>query len=191
MPLPFSLQLLEGWFEPDHYFQRFGRPDSELLLDALICSGSLTRHLEGRSGQVVKIRLKKQTLIPDWLENPTLWGVRHRLPPDDRILSRNAWLELAGQDWVFAHSQVAVSGLVREARQEIELGAEPLGSLFLQREGLVEREALELAQALIPELACHIGMDEGMSFWCRRSLFRVNGIVRARILELFLPPLMV
>lgn len=190
MSVPFLLQPLEAWSSPEHLFQTFRAPDASSLRAALVCMGSLTRHLEAQSGQTVHIRLENQTHLSAWKEDAILWDTQHTLPPESDVLSRNAWLVLAHQERVFAHSQVALTHVSREAREAIERGQEPLGSLFLAHEGPVDRSSLELTLASIPELARRLDQEMDTRYWCRRSLFHVNHGIRARILEIFLPPLL-
>lgn len=190
MPLPFFPRLLRDWLPPERFFQMSGVPDSPRLHAALNCMGSLTRHLEEQTGQTVRIRLESQGPILASEEDSILWDSEHALPPDGTILSRNAWLILAGRERLFAHSQVVMVALPMEAREAVERGEEPLGSLFLEREGCVERSGLELARAYVPDLAHRLGQETDTLYWCRRSLFCVNHVTRARILEIFLPSLM-
>ncbi|MBF0463419.1 MAG: chorismate lyase [Magnetococcales bacterium] len=189
MSHPFLPQLIKGWLPPDLFFQQFGTPDSPRLHDALRCTSSLTRYLERQTQQTVRVRLAGQSPIVDAAGDAILWTGQQNLPAADAILVRDAWLLLADQAWIFAHSQVTVDHLAAEARAAIERGEEPLGSLFLEREGQVERTDLELALAEVPALASHLGHATGQRYWCRRSLFRVNQSIRARIFEIFLPVL--
>ena len=190
MSHPFLPHLLRGWLPPEAFFQRFGMPDSPRLCAALRCTDSLTRYLEAQTRQTVRVRIENQTPIVEAQDDAMLWHGSHGLLlPDRAMLVRNAWLLLADQAWIYAHSQVAVDHLTAEAKAAIEQGEEPLGSLFLEREGPVERTDLELAEAQVPDLARHLGQAEAQRYWCRRSLFRVNHAVRARIFEIFLPVL--
>ena len=189
MSQPFLPHLLHGWLPPDAFFQQFGAPESPRLRAALSCTDSLTRYLEQQTRQIVRIRLESQTPVVDGEEN-SLWDHQQQLPPDSAILARSVWLLLGDQPWLYAHSQVAMDQLSAAAMAAIERGDEPLGSLFLEREGCVQRTDLELAIAHIPDLARHLGEDEQQAYWCRRSLFRVNQNVRARIYEIFLPALL-
>ena len=191
MPIPFFPRLLEDWLPPERLFQTSALPDSPRLCAALNCTGSLTRYLQEQTGQTVRIRLESQEpMLEEGEEDALLWDTCHTLPPDSKILARNAWLVLADQEWLFAHSQVAMAALPIEAREAIEQGEEPLGSLFLEREGSVERSGLELARAYIPDLAHHLGQQTDSIYWCRRSLFCVNHGIHARIFEIFLPALL-
>ena len=191
MSQPFLPQLLRGWLPPERYFRQFGAPVSLRLRGALSCTESLTRYMEEQTGQGVQVRLESQTPLVNGPWDAILWDHQQRLPPDSVILARSAWLHLAEREWLYAyaHSQVAVDHLSAAARAAIERGEEPLGSLFLEREGPVERTDLELAEAHVPELACHLGHASDRLYWCRRSLFRVNRVIRARIFEIFLPDL--
>ncbi|MEO5364709.1 MAG: chorismate pyruvate-lyase family protein [Magnetococcus sp. DMHC-8] len=190
MSHPFLPQLPHDWWSPEECFRRFGLPDSLRLQGALCCTDSLTRHLEQQTGQTVSIRLESQLPVLDGQAESCLWDRQHALPPDSVILARSAWLVLGEREWVYAHSQVAVDRLPVAARAAVERGAEPLGSVFLEREGRVERTDLELTRAVVPELARHLGDGAAQTYWCRRSLFRVDQAIRARIFEIFLPDLL-
>ena len=189
MPLPFFPRFKNGWQAPDLALRRFGGKLAVSFQSALLCQGSLTRYLEALVQQPVGVRVESQESAWDWQAAPPLWDdCPTPEPQKGEIFLRNAWLELGGQAWVFAHSQVAVADLPPAARQAIERGREPLGPLFMNREARVERQGLQLARAHIPELAARLECPAEQVFWCRRSLFRVNGSLRARILELFLMP---
>ncbi|MBF0401507.1 MAG: chorismate lyase [Magnetococcales bacterium] len=190
MRQPFLPQLLKGWLPVDAYFKRFGLPHSPRLQAALSCTDSLTRHLETESHQTVRVRLEHQAPMLDDADESSLWDQQQRLPPQSMILARSVWLLLEDQARLYAHSQVAIDQLSPAAKTAIEQGDEPLGSLFLAHEGKVERTDLELAEAHIPDLAARLGHESNQSYWCRRSLFRVNHEIRARIYEIFLPLLL-
>lgn len=190
MSLPFIPRLTRGWLPPERFFKTFGEPNSSRLRVALSCTGSLTRHLEKQTGQTVQVRLESQAEVLAWEELSLLWDRCYFLPPESNILSRNAWLLFSGQVRIFAHSQVAVTKLPQKTREAIEQGDEPLGPLFLEREASVARTELELATAHVASLAQHLGQNMDTLYWCRRSLFRVNNDIRARIFEIFLPDLL-
>ena len=190
MPQPFLPQLLKGWLPPEAFFQQFGAPESLGVRGALSCTDSLTRYLEEQTQQTVRIRLESQMPLVAGQGDSILWDRQQKLPANSSILARSAWLLLAQQPWLYAYSQVAVAQLSPEARGAIEQGEEPLGSLFLQRDGSVERTDLELAEARIPDLSCHLRQKDDQKYWCRRSLFRVDQVIHARIFEIFLPDLL-
>ena len=183
--LPYLPKLLQGWLPPERFFETYDGDVSIRM--ALACTGSLTRYLEEQTGHMVQLKIESQELLSTWEGNARLWNKCHALPENGMMLSRNAWLLLAGQERIFAHSQVVISALPLEVKLAIEQGEEPLGSLFLEREGSVERVDLELAGAHVPDLAVRLGHKADLVFWCRRSLFCVNHQTRARILEIFLP----
>ncbi|MEO5349625.1 MAG: chorismate pyruvate-lyase family protein [Magnetococcus sp. YQC-3] len=190
MPQPFLPNLLEAWQSPGRYFAQHGAPDSLRLRAALSCTDSLTRLLEEQTGQSVRVRLESQGPLQEGGVNSILWAKQLQLVSQSPVLARSVWLMLGEQLCLYAHSQVAVDQLSAAARRAIELGEEPLGSLFLEREGPVERTDLELAEAHVPDLSARLGHAGEQRYWCRRSLFRVNGTVRARIFEIFLPVLL-
>ena len=188
MPLPFAIAFPHGWRQPEPFLAAHGDRLTGLMGEALCCNGSLTRHLEKQAGHPVRVRLEGQERIPEWAAEPALWNGGPPPSSGGDVLLRNAWLELAGRDWVFAHSQVAVAGLTDADLRVIDQGEAPLGSLFLDRDDQVRRPELELALARSPELAARLGQPPEQPFWCRRSHLQVNGIFRARILEVLLSP---
>ncbi|MBF0176441.1 MAG: chorismate lyase [Magnetococcales bacterium] len=156
------------------------------LQQALVCDGSLTRHLETTTGKPLRVRLERQTLRPSWQENLVLWQGLPQLPVGKEILVREAWLSIARKDLIFAHSEMLLDGLAQVVRSAVEQGEEPLGMVFQERDGEVSRQHLELARVRAPELALRAGMLPHHPFWCRRSLFLTGSVMRARILEMFL-----
>ncbi len=188
MPLPFPMHFPHGWKPPEPFLALHGGDLGATMREALRCDDSLTRHLERLAGETARVRLESQELVPAWVEDAALWN-GDQPPPAGEVLLRNAWLELAGRDWIFAHSQVAMTDLADSARRVIDQGVEPLGSLFLERDGPVTRQGLELALAHSPALAARLEQPAERLFWCRRSRLQVNGHFRARILELFPFPL--
>ena len=190
MRLPFVPHLLQEWLPPDRFFQTVCAPESSHLRDALSCTSSLTHYLEQHSGQTVKIRLDSQEPVLEREESSIVWQGYHTLPLEGTVLSRNVWLVLAGRERLFAHSEVAIFDLSAEERAVIERGEEPLGSHFLERGCLVARSRLELTGAIIPDLAHRLDQESDTLYWCRRSLFHVNQGIRARIFEIYLPPLL-
>jgi chorismate-pyruvate lyase len=189
MPHFFTLQLLNPWQEPDIRLKGLTAGLSPALHSALICTGSLTRHLENMLKQTVDVQIIHQDSQSDWEHNPTLWSKQHTLVAKKGVTMRSAWLQAGGENIIFAHSQLAIDNLSSSTRQAIKEGKLPLGSLLLQGENAIERQQLELAQAMIPDLADKIDGDKNRVFWCRRSLFLVNGAVSARIIEIFLTDL--
>lgn len=183
----FLPHLLKGWLPPDAFFKQFGAPPSPRLRAALCCTDSLTRYMEKETRQTVRVRLESQTPVSGGQEHSVLWDRQQQLPPESIILSRRVWLLLEDRAWLYAHSQVAIDQLSTAARVAIEQGEEPLGTLFIEHEGRVARTDLELAEAYIPDLAAQLGHARDHCYWCRRSLFRVNHEIRARIFEIFLP----
>ncbi len=189
MPHFFSLRLLNEWQHPEAGLEPLTAALSPTMRDALVCTGSLTRHLEDLLGETIEVRIIDQDHQSRWEHNPTLWGSQHTLDSDRGVTLRSAWLRVGDKKILLAHSQLAIETLSESTRQAIDEGRLPLGSLLLQEENALERQKLELARAVIPDLARQLGEDEDRVFWCRRSLFLVNGAVSARILEIFLTDL--
>jgi chorismate-pyruvate lyase len=186
MPHLYTLKLLDPWQKPEAVLQSRGKDYSPSMHAALKCRGSLTTHLEAQFKQMVEVQLINQEHNLDWEDNPTLWSKKHTWASKKAVTMRNVWLQIGGENILFAHSQLALNSLTTPTSQAIKEGRLPLGSLLLQSENAIERQLLEIAQAVIPDLAIKIGCDQKRVFWCRRSLFLVNGTVTARILEVFL-----
>ncbi|MBF0625762.1 MAG: DUF98 domain-containing protein [Magnetococcales bacterium] len=189
----FPVQLLDEWRSPEAALATGGDPHAPPLSApfraALACTGSLTRHLERTLGWPVGVRLEYQELRPAWDSRLDCWDGHQALPPGDQdVLVREAWLEVDGRDRVLAHSEMMLEGLSAAKRQAIEAGQVPLGALFLEWDGGVTRQQLELSRCRNPALAARLGRPADHPFWCRRSLFHSGGRLRARILELFLEP---
>ncbi|MBF0142325.1 MAG: chorismate lyase [Magnetococcales bacterium] len=186
MALPFTIDLRGDWFPAARLASVAGTmltvPDRAVLT----CSGSLTRHLEESWGRPVGVRLAGQRVVAALMGEGPHWGEGHRPPGPGPVLLRDAWLDDGLQERVFAHSQMAVAALPEPIRAAIQQGERPLGTLFTEQELSVQRALLELARARVPYLAGFLGVDEGRLFWCRRSLFAVDGKPQARILEIFL-----
>lgn len=182
MPLPFVLHIAQGWSSPGSFLQ--AGEFTPALAAALGCAGSLTRHLQRITAQPVAVRLLSHVVLPQ--EADPLWQGLEPLPQAGELLHRDAWLEINGQAWVFAHSQLTLDGLPQAMRREIERGEQPLGALFLEHEETLERHGLQLAWVTAPELARQVGLPDHQRFPARRSLLRAGGAVRARILEIFL-----
>jgi chorismate-pyruvate lyase len=186
MPHLYTLQLVKPWQQPDVLLDNPSIECSPNLHSTLKCTGSLTSHLENQFKQTVEIQLINQEHHQDWEENPNLWSKQHTFDAKKGVTIRNVWLQVGGENILFAHSQLALNSLTASTSHDIKEGRLPLGSLLLQSENAIERQLLEITQAVIPDLAIDIGSDEDRVFWCRRSLFLINGAVSARILEVFL-----
>ncbi|MBF0194559.1 MAG: chorismate lyase [Magnetococcales bacterium] len=186
MPHLYTLQLLNPWQQPEVLLENPALGCSADLKSALKCTGSLTSHLENQFKQTVEIQLINQEHSQDWENNPNLWSKKHTFESKKGVTLRNVWLQVGGDNILFAHSQLALNSLTSSTRQDIKAGRLPLGSLLLQSENAIERQLLEISQAIIPDLATDIGSAKDRVFWCRRSLFLINGAVSARILEVFL-----
>lgn len=182
----FTVRIQEGWLPPDDMLTRHEEGLEPVLREALACPGSLTRHLEQLWKQPVGVRLEGQSAMSGWLEDASLWNGDYQLPVRGLILHRDAWITCGGRDRVFAHSQLAVGDLSQEMRRSIDTGDRPLGAIFLEQELSVVREQLELARVQVPEVARRQGVPDQTTFWCRRSLLSVSGVLQARIMELFL-----
>ncbi|MBF0136034.1 MAG: chorismate lyase [Magnetococcus sp. DMHC-1] len=183
-----SLQILETWQDCATLAAKSAAFSAlnVAFRNALTCTGSLTRHLESALGEPLRVRLEQQSLRQEWQDDPILWNGSHHLPTGEEILVRDAWLSIRQQDVIFAHSEMVLAGLAPELRTAVDQGAEPLGLLFQGQAGDVRRQRLELARALVPELARRTGLPVDQIFWCRRSLFMAGNVLRARILELFI-----
>lgn len=181
--------------EPSESWQSPGRlrlPPPPLG-DALAWEGSLTRFLQSRFRVAVGVVLERQEYrdgIRDaWPEGPESvpWPEVYRLPAGRTVLLRDAFLLLGRQPVVFAQSLIRLDGLPPALQQAVAEGEKPLGGLFLAQEQEIHRDHLEVSQGLLPRLSDRLAFPSSQPLWRRRSLFRVGGEVRARILETFLP----
>ncbi|MEO5378619.1 MAG: chorismate pyruvate-lyase family protein [Magnetococcus sp. DMHC-6] len=176
---------MQNWQAPEDLFDGFEDGPSGDLRSLLACSTSLTRYLERYWGKPVGIQLENQMVVPQWEENPPVWGVEHQLPVTGEVLLRNAWLTVNGKKKIFAQSQVAIHFLSESVRAGMEQGQIPLGSLFQESDEVVSRHRLQLTKARVSGpffQGENFALDH--IFWCRRSLFAVNGAPWARILEI-------
>ncbi|MBF0183849.1 MAG: chorismate lyase [Magnetococcales bacterium] len=183
----FVMQPLHGWLVPEEYFAAFGKPVRKQLCAALSCRDSLTRYLEQSGQKPVRIRVQKQAYHTIDDSDNFMWAAQQTLPIGTTILSRSAWLLQQEREQLFAYSEVVMAQLTEAARNALELGDEPLGSLFLERDGLVQRSDVQIAECRIDHPALPFTTEGQQTYWCRRSLFQVNQKIRARILEIFLP----
>ncbi|MEO5340614.1 MAG: hypothetical protein H7837_08870 [Magnetococcus sp. MYC-9] len=189
MTQPYLPQILRGWLPPEQFFLQFECAISGQLRAALCCAESLTHHLQQHTEKLIRLRLESQVPIVRREGDSALWRGHRVLSVDGEFLARSAWLVVDQEVGLYAYSEIAVAELTAEARDAVVLGEEPLGSLFMEREGPVGRTELELAEATIPDLAVCLRHRPGQKYWCRRSLFQVNRMIRARIYEIFLPSL--
>ncbi|MBF0164750.1 MAG: chorismate lyase, partial [Magnetococcales bacterium] len=158
--------------------------------EMLASTDSLTRRLENLTGLPSRVRLEEQSQSPAESATHEPWDPAWLATPESEpILIRAAWLRLGDVEMVFAHSRLSLAGMDPRIQQAIEVGDQPLGSLFLARDEQVERRHLQLAACRAPVLAERIGRNPGQPFILRRSLFLVAGQPRGRILELFLTDL--
>ncbi|MBF0213974.1 MAG: chorismate lyase [Magnetococcales bacterium] len=189
MSLPFPLQLLTPWLAPDPFPVLADLPVAPRFQELLSSTDSLTRRLERLTGLSSRVRLADQSpcsALRDREEGGRLWSPEYRIPDSGIDLDRKVWLTFGERDLLFAHSQLALSGMAPAVRQAIERGEEPLGSLFLARDAQVNRLHLMLAVCHAPALAQAARLPEAHRFIVRRSLFLVAGESCGRILELFL-----
>ncbi|MBF0160639.1 MAG: DUF98 domain-containing protein, partial [Magnetococcales bacterium] len=181
MSLPFALQFQHGWQSPHPLLLQYQATLTEPLRASLLHTGSLTDYLEQLWQQPVVVRLEQQqvatALAVSGPDDP-VWSGYPLLDSSAGLLSRAAWLQVAGQDRLFASSQLALAGLSQSLRDRIERGQQPLGTLFLEQAAAVARERLELALVTAPQLAQRLDRSEEQLFWCRRSLFHA-GTARA------------
>ncbi|MBF0590014.1 MAG: DUF98 domain-containing protein [Magnetococcales bacterium] len=182
-----SLQFEDPWQSSESLLQRRGDTLSELSCAALVCSDSLTMALEELYGAPVTLRQVRQGEPPEQMADAdSLWRDGPPSPEGDEILARQAWLDVGGIAQVFAHSELSGALFSPTLRRDLSLGETPLGMMFLDRDRPVTRHALELARARVPQVAMALGVAEETLFWCRRSLFRVDGESCGRIVEIFL-----
>ncbi|OSM01377.1 chorismate--pyruvate lyase family protein [Magnetofaba australis] len=181
MPAP-ALQFDQHWDDPQTLLAQRGEGLNADWRALLGCEGSLTAALQAHYGAPVLVSLVGQVVMDDAAAEPAgVWDDALQLPFGARHLARDAWLNSPGHLRVFAHSQILLDGLDADTQAQIEQGVKPLGGLFLAQQASVRRTGLALALASAPQL----GLDQPV--WCRRSIFVVNEIPRARILELFAP----
>ncbi|MBF0124142.1 MAG: chorismate lyase [Magnetococcales bacterium] len=185
MSLPFTLQFHHHWHSPPRLLEQHHERVPERLEAALLYTGSLTGYLERLWQQPVVVHLQRQYIQATLDDDERLWSGYPPLDCAVGVLSRVAWLQVAGQERLVAASQLSLAGLPESLRGEIENGQRPLGALFLEQAAEVARDHLQLALARAPELAQRLGEPSEQLFWCRRSLFRA-GEARARIIEVFL-----
>ncbi|MBF0613622.1 MAG: chorismate lyase [Magnetococcales bacterium] len=186
MSLPFSLQFITPWLTPSPFPVLADLSIARHYQVMLASTDSLTRRLEDLTGVASRVRLEHQSCGTLEADDGEVWGPEYRLPAPQPLLVRHAWLTLGVNDWVFAHSELALSSFSVEIRRAVEQGAEPLGTLFLARDASVERLHVCLAACHAPELARRAGFQSDHVFVARRSLFLVTGQVCGRIVELFL-----
>ncbi|MBF0160091.1 MAG: chorismate lyase [Magnetococcales bacterium] len=189
MSLPFVLQFRHPWQSPHPLLIQHQATLADPLRAALLHAGSLTDYLEQLWQQPVVVRLEQQqvaTALAVSDSDDPVWSGYPLLDSSAGLLSRAAWLHVAGRDRLFASSQLALAGLSQSLRDRIERGQQPLGTLFLEQAASVARERLELALVTAPQLAQRLDQPAEQLFWCRRSLFYA-GTARARIVEIFLP----
>ncbi|MEO5365003.1 MAG: 4-hydroxybenzoate octaprenyltransferase [Magnetococcus sp. WYHC-3] len=153
--------------------------------------GSLTRRLERDLGGAVQVQVLPHAagFLP---ATGSLWGELFPQEGAEPSQQRQAWLTVRGRRRVFAHSQVLLGDLPAQEREAILAGRTPLGAVFSADGAGVSRRQMEYCLARVPGLALALGRSAQRPFWCRRSLFLVQGHVRARIVEIFLekPPMM-
>lgn len=195
-------QFLAAWLPPSTYLSRCGTElptPSVPMREMLCCQGSLTRELEAHFGQPVTVQLDSQEWVSpetaDTLpstydpDGPPVWDQQLSLPQSAPVLIRNAWLIVAGRHCFFAHSQVTAHDLPAPLQHAIEQGITPLGALFSSwntppQPERIDRPELTLTVIRRPGLAVRCGLPPDHLFPSRRSLLRVDGILRARILEM-------
>ncbi|MEO5347169.1 MAG: chorismate pyruvate-lyase family protein [Magnetococcus sp. YQC-9] len=190
MSFSFPLLPLTEWFPPEPFPDLSGIAIATRFRELLASTDSLTRRLERLTGLESRVRIEEQSVqqSASAVDEP-LWDARYRLPGEEAVLTRNAWLRLGSEELVFAHSQLALNGMDPPIRSAIVAGDQPLGSLFLARDEQVERRHLQLAACRAPGLAARIARNPDHPFIVRRSLFLVAGVPCGRILELFLTDL--
>lgn len=189
MTLPFPLLPLTPWHPPDPFPELADLVIAPRYRELLASTDSLTRRLENLTGLPSRVRLEEQTRSTTGAESGDPWDPDWLATGSAPFLIRAAWLRLGDLEMVFAHSRLSLAGMDPHVQQAIEVGDQPLGSLFLARDEQVERRHLQLSACRAPALAERLGRDADLPFILRRSLFLVAGQPRGRILELFLTDL--
>lgn len=186
---PFGqLRFLDPWSDPGELIAERGEDLDRSLREMLLCTESLTQRLETLFNREVTVKIEGSHLsVGEWPEECELWGCLNPPSSSSGIILRNAWLCLGSTFKLFAHSQLSMEDITLEDRQNIEKGQQALGYLFLEKNGRLEREGLCLRRAEIQNPSLFGAFNTKTTFWCRRSLFHVNGQLRARILEIFPP----
>ncbi|WP_130470076.1 chorismate--pyruvate lyase family protein [Candidatus Magnetaquicoccus inordinatus] len=180
------LSSLKEWLTPHEYFNKFAFPATHNLELALKCNKSLTKFLENLLNTNISVSVENQEELKPNLNRTELWG-KVSIPENSPIIARSAWLISNNKRVIYAYSEIAVTMLDRSAKSAIESKIEPLGSLFLNRANDVERTNIKVTQAKNVNLSLVLSLDLNTVFWCRRSLFRVDHQLSARILEIYLP----
>lgn len=185
-PSPFaSITFLDPWCPPDDLLSQEGQHLEPPLRDLLQWRGSLTQRLEDIIGQRVELQLINHAHLSSWPNDDGVWPDPTSATAAGAILVRNAWLVLGGKRIVFAHSQIVLSDLPEADRQSIVAGHQALGYFFMEKNSQLKRENLQLNRMICqnsPILSQFCGANP---CWCRRSMFYVNDLLRARILEIF------
>lgn len=187
-PSPLSgIQFLASWSDPMPFSNPQDLPISEEIRDLLHWEGSLTQRLEEVTGGKITLQLLNHDIVSAWPDSVHFAGTFATSPPVTNILVRDAWLLVDGKRLVFAHSQLVLNDLPHRDREAILAGQQALGHLFMENQDRLSRVHLQLNRLQtknVPYLATFWGNHV---CWCRRSLFCVNGLLRARILEIFPP----
>ncbi|MBF0414935.1 MAG: chorismate lyase [Magnetococcales bacterium] len=190
-PSPLAgIQFSENWSEPMRFSCHPGFPINAEIRDLLCWEGSLTERLEKATGSKINLQLINHDIVSAWPDSVYFKGTLISLPAVTDILVRDAWLLLDGRRMVFAHSQIVLSDLSFKDREIILAGQQALGHLFMDNQGRLSRVHLQLNRLHtkdVPYLASYWGRNP---CWCRRSWFCVDGLLRARILEVFPPDLL-
>ncbi|MBF0605890.1 MAG: chorismate lyase [Nitrospirae bacterium] len=187
---PFTgIAFLDPWQTPDSLLSQKGEHLEPPLRDLLRWRGSLTQRLEDSIGQRVELQLINHTHLSSWPNDDRIWPECNISLSADAILIRNAWLVLGGHRVVFAHSQIVLSDLPESDRRTIVAGHQALGYFFMEQNSQLKREHLQLNRMVSQNSPIFSDFAGTQPCWCRRSMFYVNDLLRARILEIFPPVL--
>ncbi|MBF0148235.1 MAG: chorismate lyase [Magnetococcales bacterium] len=182
-----GIQFLDAWSDPDRLIADQGTHLSSLLQDLLTWRGSLTQRLENRMGKKVELQLISHDHVHSWPDDGDVWKGSDAFDPDTAMLVRNAWLVLGGNRLVFAHSQIVIDNLPESDYHSIKAGNQALGYLFIANNGQLTRKDLQLNRILLSDSPLFSDFRTMNPCWCRRSLFHVNDVLLARIIEIFPP----
>ncbi|MBF0347826.1 MAG: chorismate lyase [Magnetococcales bacterium] len=183
---PFAgIAFLDSWSDPDQLIAQKGIGLSPPLQDLLRWRGSLTQRLQDIIGERVELQLINHDRKSSWPNDDCFWPRMDPSPCHGDVLIRNAWLVLGGHRMVFAHSQILLDGLPDSDRCAIAAGNLALGYLFMEKNGLLKRENLQVNRVSCHHFNLLATFGGGQPCWCRRSMFHVNDDLRARILEIF------
>ncbi|HIJ85217.1 MAG: chorismate lyase [Magnetococcales bacterium] len=180
-----GIQFIDPWSEPDQLLAAWGENLSPSLRELLTWRGSLTQRLEDIIGERVELQLINHENQSSWPQNTPFWTQPDANELGVDILIRDAWLVLDGNRYVFAHSEIVLNDLPVSDRQAIMAGDQALGYFFMEKNGRLKREWLQLRRIFTQNSSNFLKFGGTAPCWCRRSMFHVNERLRARIVEIF------